>query len=1055
MIYATSLSMVSMAMRLCLVVALLCGPLSRAQDDPVRIPEPFFSEIRPDFQELVLCIYQDSFGFMWLGTSRGLVRYDGFQVRWYRTDPDKEDSLSGAAVRVIHEDPHGNFWVGTNLGLNKMDRRTGTFKRFRHNPDDPDSLYSDTILDICDDRFGDLWICTPRGINRFTNGHLTRVPIPEAEGLVPGPATVDDDGNLWITSSSQGKLYRHFPRQDRFELYPGLPEIKISTLFPGSDGTLWLGTFSNGVFAIKDGEIKQFANQTSESDVLGSNYVTAIAEDSLGFVWIGTKKGITRISSSGATRLIQRHSDGRKGSLLNDSIRALYCSDGLMWVAADDSSIQSYDLNREYFHFFPGETSTLEEDSKGRLWIGKSQGLVQMDLKTGQRLSFQELGSVRSIMEWGDRLLVGTDQALLAVDPDTQEKEVLSKDQRFWRILDKGDGEAWIGTNHGVSILSADGKLSSLPRDKESGRMLTGPIITSLVKNSQGHLWVGSYDQGLFLLKPETHEVIRYVHNIQDPSSLGSDDILDLFLDREERLWVATQSTGLCRMNEDGQGFQRYATKNGFPDNAIAAVVQDHRNDFWINTGIGLVKLNPQNNTWLTYRSSDGVRSGNAVPGALIRLSDNSILMGGTSGFVRFSPQVLANPLPPKVVFTSVSAGGKELTQLMLPEETVRLSNDEKTFSLDFAVMDYRSPQQQKVAYKREGLDDEWVSTSTGRTVNYTRYLNFGGVGRLFVEGTSAIGLKTQAEITLEVEQPAWVTWLPLTLPGGLALLVGLIYVGISYRERIKRRQLVAEARLARQQKIIAEQRANIAERERAMEQEERRLQEERSMILHEHLEQLSTEIANELHDGPLGELHGLGFRLNALMDDQMESHQHKELQSCTRDLLPRVCADLRNICGDLLSPDFQFGLDTELDGYIDMVEDREGLKIERTLASDEAELEPQQMVTYFRICRTLLKNVAKHAQATHVRVLFAVEDDTIHLSIEDDGCGFVVPEDWESFKRNKHYGMYMANYFAESIGGCLRVDSTLGEGTNIEVYSPLNLMKKGVPSEAYSHRDS
>jgi len=97
---------------------------------------------------------------------------------------------------------------------------------------------------------------------------------------------------------------------------------------------------------------------------------------------------------------------------------------------------------------------------------------------------------------------------------------------------------------------------------------------------------------------------------------------------------------------------------------------------------------------------------------------------------------------------------------------------------------------------------------------------------------------------------------------------------------------------------------------------------------------------------------------------------------------------------------------------------------------------------------------VVKHARASHVTVDFKVSEDVITLSIEDDGCGFVVPDDWESFKRDKHYGMYMANYFAESIGGRLQVDSILGKGTKITVAAPLIETNKGVSGETYSYRN-
>ena len=211
--------------------------------------------------------------------------------------------------------------------------------------------------------------------------------------------------------------------------------------------------------------------------------------------------------------------------------------------------------------------------------------------------------------------------------------------------------------------------------------------------------------------------------------------------------------------------------------------------------------------------------------------------------------------------------------------------------------------------------------------------------------------------------------------------------------------------------------------------------------MVQEHLEQVSTEIANELHDGPLGELSGLGFRLHDLWSKLADSPHEKELAGMVEEMLPRIRGALRNLCGDLLVPDFRYHLKTELDAYASTIEGLyPGLVIQRDLRTDGRELAKELQIVLYRIYRTLLRNVGKHAGATLAVVTLALEDGKVSLKIRDNGRGFAVPADWETLKRQKHYGLYMANYFAKAVGGSFAVSSEPGHGTLVEVTAPLGV---------------
>ncbi len=1035
-----------------LFLGLLCTPL--VAQTPADAPAIIFDDVTLEsgrFEELVFCTYKDRLGFMWFGTSRGLVRYDSYQMRWYRPDPDDDHALSGASVYAIHEDGEGRFWIGTNLGLNLMDRRTGRFERYRHSPDDPSSLCSDIVKDINHDARGHVWICTTQGVNRFVAGRLERIDAPAGRRMDgDGKVAVDRKGIVFVAFSNGG-LFRCV---DKGALKPveGLDGVRVNALCPSLDGALWVGT-NAGILVIEDGRHRWIANRPGESMPLTDNQVTDLAQGPLGSIWIATNQGLTRIMPNGTFQRV--HHQPGEGHLGSDRILDLYCdSDEILWVATLETGIQYFDLHRERFRFSPTEACALLEDAHHRVYIGNHTGLGLWDGPANGIRPVLEDHDVRSLMSWQDGLLVGTIKGLLFYR-EGQPLGQLGEGKRFWKLAPKKGGQAWVGTSSGLYVLEADGRLRPRTEGGSGAARLDTSVITAIVPE-EGGLWVATYGNGLYFLDLRADRSMRYAYDPNNPGSLSADDILDLLRDRQGQLWVGTLSGGLNLLGADRRQFRRFTVKEGFPDMGVAALLEDRDGLVWANTGVGLVKILPGYADWLTYRSRDGVQIGGAGPGAMLQARDNRIFVGGSGGLVTFQPRELEVAEAPKLVFTAVRIDDREVSHLLLPGETVAISNRHKTFTFDFSLLDFRSPGFQRVAYRREGLDDSWIVPSTGRSVNYTRHLSFGGVSKLSVRGSNNNGVMAQAEISVAIKKPVWVKLLPITLPLGLGLLIGAIYLGISLRERQRRRQLIAEARLAREQRMIAEQRARIAEREREMEYEERRLQEERSLILQKHLEQVSTELANELHDGPLGDLHGLGFRLNELgVALDAEPELQTVIQTCTHEVLPRVCSQLRNICGDLLSPDFVCGLDAELDGYMDMVEEREKLTIHRNLDSDRAGLDQHQMATFYRICRTLLKNVARHADARQVRVDFRAEMGLILLQIEDDGRGFEVPEDWDAFKRAGHYGMYMANYFAASIGGTFQVDAKPGEGTKVTVTAPLRERESEDANEADSNRHS
>lgn len=146
------------------------------KDKTTNWPEPVFEHITladglPE--NSVQCIFQDHLGYMWFGTQNGLVRYDGYEMKVYKPDPDDSLSISYREIYSIYEDRSGNLWIGAGRGLNHFNRTTESFKRYLHKPDDTTSINSGDVFSIYEDKAGDLLVGTGKGLNLF-NRHTEK-----------------------------------------------------------------------------------------------------------------------------------------------------------------------------------------------------------------------------------------------------------------------------------------------------------------------------------------------------------------------------------------------------------------------------------------------------------------------------------------------------------------------------------------------------------------------------------------------------------------------------------------------------------------------------------------------------------------------------------------------------------------------------------------------------------------------------------------------------------------------------------------------------------------
>ena len=387
------------------------------------------------------CVYQDRAGFIWMGTDKGLARYDGYNYKLYRHNKDDNTSLSNDFVTSILEDSAGNFWIGTQQGgLNRFDRFLNKFSCLKHIPNDKNSIFDNNISALFEDK-GIIWVGTRSGFsklnsqaNKFTN--YFRSDSAHSNGSIsyltnPGFAhyavtkIIKDKGSLWIGTlggltelnlrnnsftnyrldisgefhirslikenesnlliSSDEGLFRFNKLNKQFQL---LLQEPINDLMKTKEGKLWCTSGGNGLilYDIQQGTKSTFNKDAGFSNGIVSTSYQSILTDRAGSLWFTSlNDGITILHPVHKQFTIYNHDPQNTNSLsFNIVNRGFSDKNNITWFPTYGGGLDKYNAaEKSFIHL---KESLLKEDKInsvlrddfGRLWVGTNNGLYTL-----------------------------------------------------------------------------------------------------------------------------------------------------------------------------------------------------------------------------------------------------------------------------------------------------------------------------------------------------------------------------------------------------------------------------------------------------------------------------------------------------------------------------------------------------------------------------------------------------------------------------------------------------------------------------------------------------
>jgi signal transduction histidine kinase/ligand-binding sensor domain-containing protein/DNA-binding response OmpR family regulator len=749
----------------------------------------------------VVSIAQDKEGFLWFATEEGLNKFDGSRFISYYKEEGSQRGITGNELNCLLDDPVDSIlWIGTQRsGLNAYDYIHDSFRFYLHDPKDLQSLATNDITNIQPAADGNLWITTYwKGVDYFNKKkqHFIHYNQQTVAGLASNHIwSVADGGNgiLYIGHVHEGFsiLYVKERRAKNFRSNPllmnSLPGNDVHCVYKDKTGNIWVGTdkglalfdpvkenfisfaknngtLSNTVFDIRQfddsklwiatefGGIAildlsqrlfllpqqvqfQYIKEGDDKYSLASSSVRCLYQDSYKNVWAGLWGGGVNFLSRGSSlfKTLGYSSLQSSSTSLNAKAAISACIDksGKLWVGTDGGGINVFDKGKR-IHIYRKESGDLSSnsiqaaycDSRGNLWFGVfNGGAYHYDMRTGK---FHQIFPTES------------------------------KNADVRSFFEDKDQQIWISTSEGIY------KANLVDQRITTHHDLTNNLVRSVLKDSQGRIWVGTFGGGIGVYNAG----FKFIRMFNTDSCFPSNTINQVYEDSEKRVWVATGEGLVCFPSSKGWKYQLYGWNSGLNNVHTRAITEDKHGNIWISTNKGISCLMKGQELFSNYDHHDNVPMGSFASGCVTAQRDGTLYFGSNNGICYFNPeQVLTKRNAPPVIITGMKIFGSlnnseasETEVTLTSEKKIKLNYTQNNFSITFNVQNYALTDQVEYAYMLEGLDDEWYTVND----NKIAFRNIpSGKYRLLIKARirNQEWSKDIASRAIEITPPLWRTW--------------------------------------------------------------------------------------------------------------------------------------------------------------------------------------------------------------------------------------------------------------------------------------------------------
>lgn len=935
----------------------------------------------------IMSLAQTSDGWLWIGTSNGLWRFDG--LRFSQVESAGATRLPDKAVYTLRADADGGLWIGWMFG----------------------------------------------GVSHYHAGKVRT--WTKADGLPPGAiwSFADDGKGMWAAGIA-GLTHFDGTRWQRMGPAQGFTAPAAAAVLVHADGTV--AAFSEqGLFLRRPGAAR------FDAPIAGPTTRQELQQQGNGPVWFLEQRGIRALDSladyARTDRWLYRLRGPVSGSMLADSHGAMWFdSPGVLLrhadpLRADVRPGRSLAPGTESFTVAQGLSGRvvccMTEDRQGNVWVATNRGLDRFRAASLVRAPLPTIGRIRLQAGSGAGVIASDGNVTWRFQADDRPRRLRAGVDAL-ALATAADGTLWHATGSSLRHLSADGAtlLEQVPYPPDvtpasnvrnialerngavwivvsgrgvlryvAGRWERNPALPegghktpiAVMTDAHDRVWIGYEDNQVVIVSGATVTLAGAAHGL----SIGPVGVL---VEYDGTVWAG--GDGLARW--DGTRFVPVRTD---PVEALTGLVGavGGPEGLWLNGAAGLALL-----------PATALKTANVVPARLfdeadgldekapvlsnntiVRAADGRIWLSTSAGVFWLDPATLRpEPVPAAPTLLRVAADGHDYD----PTLAARLPPNPGRVTFRFASPATAMAQHIRYRYQLQGYDRTWLQAGHETEVTYTGLPP--GDYRFIAQATNGTGSAGPASAALPVHVPATAVqtiWFKLAC-GMLTLLA--LGAFIRYRLRLQARRL------------LAIERTRDAERDR---------------------------IARELHDTLLQSVQGLVLRFQAAVERLPSADPLRASLAATLERADAVMAEARDrVQGLRRETPVTSGLPQVLAAALAQAcDEADAPPCGVTHTGTPRPLTPQMQHACLSIAIEAARNACRHAGARHVTVRLAYKPDTVELTVSDDGRGIDATTLREG--RAGHWGIAGMRERAAEVGGELSIRSAAGQGTEVRLVLP------------------
>ena len=758
-----------------------------------------FTEIDGLPRNIINCLEQDKYGYLWIGTTNGIVRYDGNNFYPY-------EELTGLGVIYLLYDTNNNLWVATDIGLFKYNPLTNYFE----------PVVNGYITKIQEDN-GDIYYLWNSNIYRIDGNNIVEVYNGNnltdfcfsKEGIWFGQNNDGvkllsrESGFSDITASYLKSKYASYISKIDNKLFVGCYNGELYSVLDNKKAVqidienhyfvrkvqkvgqeFWFATDGNGIIILdKNLKYSRTLNRNTNKDVsINSNSIYDIYPGKSNEIWLASYgAGLTCILPDNLLFQNILPEKGNKNSLIANEGASVYINEPYFYFGTN-YGLSTWNQNTGQFNNLSSDklrkelkgtkVTAIHLDKTNNLWVGTYDGLLGRYNTDYQLIkTYHPSSSTPEEMQ----------QIVFLHELDNDHMLILTQ---FYNL---------ILLNFNINTERAE------PFELNfKGSNITYFLLNSIRQNQQGELLALLSDKGLYHVNWEDNVLENRLVVMNEKIDCY---ISDFYHDKKGNYWFASSTDGLLRVSDDGRNYDKWTVKEGLPSNTLLRIesVDDHF--LWISTISGICRFDMESEQMLNFNYSDGLPANEFLDRSSGKTKDGKIIFGSLAGFTVIDPSKVAPDTNiAQVIISDISFQGQSIRNpngklyLKKPlEETeeIWLPYNKNSFNIHFFTKTKSYLRNHNYGYRLIGLEKQTNYTAEANYATYTNLSPGAYTFEITCTDKSLIGIPTK--LIIHIRSPWYLSWYAIIA----YVIIFFIIVYLSVYAYIKRMQLRKEKEMS------------------------------------------------------------------------------------------------------------------------------------------------------------------------------------------------------------------------------------------------------------------